>query len=197
MARITLITDFGTVDGYVGVMKGVMSSLAPQLFLDDVTHDIPPGDVEKASRVLARVWSRFPQGTVHLGGFVPGAEGEEGKGRVVEVDRFGNLALDLPVDLVRRAGGVEVEGRDLPLVGSYGEGEPGELLVLVNSDGLVEIAVRDGSAAERLKVGVGELIAVQPLLVLYGEAPLSGGPVNELQDHPSHEHDGGHLEEKK
>ena len=99
MARITLITDFGTVDGYVGVMKGVMASLAPQLFLDDVTHDIPPGDVEKASRVLGRVWSRFPQGTVHLVVVDPGV-GTDRRGLALEAG--GDLAAWVAAEHGRR-----------------------------------------------------------------------------------------------
>ena len=63
---ITLLTDFGTADGYVGEMKGVLLSLAPDAELVDLTHDIPPQDVERARFTLARVWRRFPSGTVHL-----------------------------------------------------------------------------------------------------------------------------------
>src|SRR5437763_3304232 len=63
---ITLITDFGTVDGYVGEMKGVILSRAPEAQIVDITHDIPAQDVERARLTLARVWRRFPPGTVHL-----------------------------------------------------------------------------------------------------------------------------------
>ena len=63
---ITLLTDFGTADGYVGEMKGVLLARAPDATLVDITHDIPPQDVEMARLTLARVWRRFPSGTVHL-----------------------------------------------------------------------------------------------------------------------------------
>jgi S-adenosylmethionine hydrolase len=63
---ITLITDFGTVDGYVGEMKGVLLSGARDAELVDITHDIPPQDVERARLTLARVWRRFPTGTIHV-----------------------------------------------------------------------------------------------------------------------------------
>src|SRR5690242_20410934 len=63
---VTLITDFGTVDGYVGEMKGVLLSAAPEVQIVDITHDIPPQDVERARLTLARVWRRFPPGTIHL-----------------------------------------------------------------------------------------------------------------------------------
>lgn len=63
---ITLTTDFGTADGYVGEMKGVLVSRAPEAQLVDITHDIPAQDVERARLTVARVWRRFPAGTVHL-----------------------------------------------------------------------------------------------------------------------------------
>jgi len=63
---ITLLTDFGTADGYVAEMKGVLSTLAPGAPLLDLTHDIPPQDIAAARLALARCWRRFPVGTVHL-----------------------------------------------------------------------------------------------------------------------------------
>lgn len=63
---ITLLTDFGTADGYVGEMKGVLLARAPDAMLVDITHEIPAQDVELARLTLARVWRRFPLGTVHL-----------------------------------------------------------------------------------------------------------------------------------
>ena len=63
---ITLTTDFGTADGYVGEVKGVLLSDAPDAELVDITHDIPPQDVERARLTIARVWRRFPAGTIHL-----------------------------------------------------------------------------------------------------------------------------------
>jgi S-adenosylmethionine hydrolase len=69
---ITLITDFGTADGYVGEVKGVLLSLAPDVELVDVTHEIPPQDVERGRLTIARVWRRFPPGTIHLAVIDPG-----------------------------------------------------------------------------------------------------------------------------
>ncbi|MEP6692126.1 MAG: SAM-dependent chlorinase/fluorinase, partial [Gemmatimonadaceae bacterium] len=63
---ITLLTDFGTADGYVGEMKGVLTSLAPESPIIDIAHDIAPQDVDGARLAVARVWRRFPEGTVHL-----------------------------------------------------------------------------------------------------------------------------------
>ena len=66
MPLITLLTDFGTVDGYVAEMKGVLCSAAPEAVILDLSHDIPPQDVESARLAVARYWQRFPAGTVHL-----------------------------------------------------------------------------------------------------------------------------------
>jgi S-adenosyl-L-methionine hydrolase (adenosine-forming) len=69
---VTILTDFVTVDGYVAQMKGVILSIAPGAQLVDITHDIPPQDVETARLTLARYWRRFPPGTVHLAVVDPG-----------------------------------------------------------------------------------------------------------------------------
>lgn len=66
MSIVTLMTDFGTGDSYVGEMKGVVLSSAPDAHLVDVTHTIEPGDVASAAWILSRTWARFPAGTVHL-----------------------------------------------------------------------------------------------------------------------------------
>ncbi len=63
---ITLLTDFGTADGYVAEMKGVLLCNAPGVPLLDMSHDVPPHDVEFARLTLARYWRRYPVGTVHL-----------------------------------------------------------------------------------------------------------------------------------
>ena len=69
---ITLLTDFGTSDSYVAEVKAVLLSRALGAALVDVTHQIPPGDVRAGQYVLARVWHRFPEGTVHLAVVDPG-----------------------------------------------------------------------------------------------------------------------------
>jgi S-adenosylmethionine hydrolase len=69
---VTLLTDFGTADGYVAEMKGVILTRAPEATLVDVTHDIPPQDVEGGRLALARYWRRFPPGTAHVAVVDPG-----------------------------------------------------------------------------------------------------------------------------
>ncbi len=63
---ITLLTDFGTADGYVGEMKGVLATGAAGAALVDVAHDVAPHDVDGARLALARYWRKFPGGTVHV-----------------------------------------------------------------------------------------------------------------------------------
>src|SRR5918998_5769745 len=82
---ITLLTDFGTADGYVAEMKGVLLTRAPEALVVDVTHDVPPQDVEAARLALARYWRRFPRGTVHLAVVDPGV-GSERAALAVESD---------------------------------------------------------------------------------------------------------------
>ena len=66
MSIITLLTDFGTADGYAAEVKGVLVSVAPGATVMDLSHDLAPHDVEGARLAVARYWRRFPAGTVHL-----------------------------------------------------------------------------------------------------------------------------------
>jgi S-adenosyl-L-methionine hydrolase (adenosine-forming) len=63
---ITLLTDFGTADGYVAEVKGVLYSLAPEARIVDLSHDMAPQDVEAARLAVARYWRRFPPQTIHV-----------------------------------------------------------------------------------------------------------------------------------
>lgn len=69
---VTLTTDFGLTDPYVGVMKGVLLSQGSGLRLVDLTHGIPAQDVRSAAFHLAHSWSWFPSGTVHVAVVDPG-----------------------------------------------------------------------------------------------------------------------------
>lgn len=69
---ITLLTDFGGLDPYVGVMKGVVAGIAPQARLIDLTHAIPPGDVRRAAYALYESAPYFPTDAVHLAVVDPG-----------------------------------------------------------------------------------------------------------------------------
>lgn len=249
--RVTLLSDFGTADGYVAVMKGVLASRVPEVRLDDVAHDLTQGDVEAASRALERYVRLFPRGTVHLvvvdpgvgtdrkplalesdgifvvapdngvvtpllGGsfraveivhveapgpvsatfhgrdvFAPAAAHLAGggpldtlgpplvapvrlervgperdpdgtaRGRVVSIDRFGNLQTDLPGAWLATATRVEIGGRAVRVCRTYADGRDEEPIALIDSMGRVEIAVGDGSAARILDLGPGAAVVVR------------------------------------
>lgn len=73
MAKIvTLLTDFGLQDEFVGVMKGVIWSIAPQAQLVDITHAIQPQNILHGALVLGRAYRYFPPGSIHLSVVDPG-----------------------------------------------------------------------------------------------------------------------------
>jgi S-adenosyl-L-methionine hydrolase (adenosine-forming) len=250
--HITLLTDFGTADGYVAAMKGVIASIAPKAAVQDATHDIPPGDVHAAAWALGAYWRRYPEGTIHLAVVDPGvgterrpvavradgrllvgpdngiftrvlqeaaaaavvgieaadvmgaivsatfhgrdifapaaahlaadfaftslgppvqdvvllpvagirARGSVIDGEVVHVDRFGNLVTNIPAALVPAGARVRLGDRCCEVRRTYGEAAPGELLAVVGSRGVLEVSVRDGSAAEILQAGWGAAFTV-------------------------------------
>ncbi|HVZ49193.1 MAG TPA: SAM-dependent chlorinase/fluorinase [Gemmatimonadaceae bacterium] len=240
---ITLLTDFGTADGYVAEMVGVLMSLAPEARIVNVSHEIPPQDIARARLSLSRYWRRFPRGTVHLvvvdpgvgtaraalavdsdGRFlvgpdngvlspaisvgdsavvqldVPGgasptfhgrdvfapaaarlARGEplailgrrhrssvvvhtpvpvrtgDGvvSGEVIAIDRFGNAITNLEH---AESDTVVVAGWVIPVVRTFADVDVGRTCALVGSAGLLEVAVRDGSAARTLGLAVGTTV---------------------------------------
>ncbi len=79
---VTLTTDFGTSDGYVGAMKGVLLREAPGLGVFDLAHGVEPQNVSHAAAVLRTACPWYPAGTVHLGVVDPGV-GTERAGLVV------------------------------------------------------------------------------------------------------------------
>jgi len=69
---ITLLTDFGTADGYVGVLKGVIANIAPSAKVIDISHGIPPQNIRAAAFLLSESWRYFPAGTIHVAVVDPG-----------------------------------------------------------------------------------------------------------------------------
>jgi len=69
---ITLLTDFGVADYFVGAMKGVILSVNPKACIVDITHDIPPQDIEAAAFNLLAAHDSFPAGTIHVAVVDPG-----------------------------------------------------------------------------------------------------------------------------
>ncbi len=252
MSIVTVTTDFGTSDGYVGAVKGVVLAHAPDATIVDVAHDIRPQDVVAAAFALQQAAPHFPAGTVHIVVVDPGVGGErnpvvvdagdqiyvgpdngvlslaipdavraykiENPGfraeapsttfhgrdvfavaagriaagaapadvgpavelagalplggderehdgslfaRVIHVDRFGNLITDLRGDKLPEGARFQMRGYRIPeLSTTYESVAPRELLAYVGSGGTLEIAVRNGSAAEILDMARGDAVEV-------------------------------------
>lgn len=75
---ITLLTDFGSIDTYVGVMKGVIAGIAPSLSVVDITHAVTPQNVLEGSARWETVCGFFPAATVHVGVVDPGVGSQRG-----------------------------------------------------------------------------------------------------------------------
>jgi len=105
---ITLTTDFGTRDGFVGAMKGRLLSLAPGILVIDISHDLSAQGIVEGAWCLRRAAPKFPPGSIHLAVVDP----EVGSWRsalVVVTERFllvgpdnGLLSLAARDDGIRR-----------------------------------------------------------------------------------------------
>jgi S-adenosylmethionine hydrolase len=143
---LTLLTDFGVTDYYVAAVKGTVLRLAPGATLVDISHGVPPGDVETASFLLAAAAPSFPAGTVHLAVVDPGV-GSERRMLAVRTKTAWFVAPDngllTPVldgaisirsiersDLFLPSPGQTFHGRDrfAPVAAALLRGEPGESL---------------------------------------------------------------------
>ncbi|MFK7741044.1 MAG: S-adenosyl-l-methionine hydroxide adenosyltransferase family protein [Planctomycetota bacterium] len=256
---VTLTTDFGLEDPYVGILKGALLRASDKPRMVDLSHGVPPQDLAAGAFVLWSAINRFPDGTVHVGivdpgvgsdrrilaaaahdqfwlapdnallgavlagdpaaevrevdlehlriqreavtfdgrdvfapvaamlasgrfGFsalgvriddakaddllfgsavdCPGAGGKT-KGRVVHVDHYGNLIVNVPAEHVAAAKSVQVGSECVPLLRTYTDAATGGLLAYVGSFGLLEVAVRNGSASAKLGIGRGATIELQ------------------------------------
>jgi S-adenosylmethionine hydrolase len=72
MQYITLLTDFGLTDSYVGIMKGVIYRIASPVQITDITHSISPQNVLEGSLVLKRAYRYFPEDSIHVAVVDPG-----------------------------------------------------------------------------------------------------------------------------
>ena len=262
---ITLTTDFGVSDNYVGVMKGVILGINSSASIVDISHQVSPQDVLQGAFVLGTGVKYFPKGTIHIGVVDPGvgssrdalvlsgpdghfvgpdngifslavgrnSEGlatgrrplplgwtarritnskymlenvsstfhgrdvfapaaaylslgvppddlgpEVGKimrlpfpapvkrdggllGKVIYVDRFGNLVTNIADKELAGWERVHVEicGKVIDRLSQY-YAQGGSLAALIGSAGYLEVAVKNGSAAEELKAGVGTPVSV-------------------------------------
>jgi hypothetical protein len=83
---LTLISDFGLSDVYVGVMKGAIAQINPAVTAVDLTHQIPPQNIAAARFCLMSAYSYFPHGTVHVAVVDPGV-GSSRRAIAVEFER--------------------------------------------------------------------------------------------------------------
>ena len=259
MAIITLTTDFGIQDGFVGVMKGIILGIAPDTQIVDLSHQIAPQNVLQGARLLRRHTRYFPPETVHIGVVDPGVgttrralaarignqryvgpdnglfgpliqdarsagepveivhlnnpdywlervsrtfhgrdlfapvgahlaagaslyalgtpledpvmldlptpvqTGQGWRAQISGIDVFGNLATNLPADLLPANGEIRMKIKGVEILGlaaSYGDCPLGELIALIDSEGYLEAAVVNGSAALRLGAAVGDEVLV-------------------------------------
>jgi S-adenosylmethionine hydrolase len=83
MPLITLLTDFGSQDYFVGAMKGAILSRNSDAHIVDITHEIPPQDIRAAAFNLLAAYQEFPAGTIHVAVVDPGV-GSARRGIIVE-----------------------------------------------------------------------------------------------------------------
>ncbi|HJQ31466.1 MAG TPA: SAM-dependent chlorinase/fluorinase [Pyrinomonadaceae bacterium] len=84
---VTLLTDFGTADYFVGAMKGALLTSNPRAQVVDITHEIPAHDIEAGAFTLLAAFEAFPAGTVHVAVVDPGVGSER---RAVAVETPGH-----------------------------------------------------------------------------------------------------------
>jgi len=240
---ITLTTDFGLADPFVGIMKGVILGIAPNAQLVDITHDIRAYDTLEPAFIIDSAYRYFPDGTVHVVVVDPGVgsarrpiaarakghifvapdngvlscvlqsdptastpsvhwinnrslflnsisqtfhgrdifapvaahldfvkkalptprpQGDRLVGTVLRVDKFGNIVTNLRRNHLSRGFSIRLRGLSITrLCSSFSEAEPGEFFAIEGSTGYIELALNQGSAADRLNVALGAEIELE------------------------------------
>lgn len=69
---ITLTTDFGNLDGFVGIVKGVILSISPQATIVDISHELEPFDIQSCAWITSNTYKFFPSHTIHVAVVDPG-----------------------------------------------------------------------------------------------------------------------------
>ncbi|MCC5639574.1 S-adenosyl-l-methionine hydroxide adenosyltransferase family protein [Nostoc sp. CHAB 5844] len=87
---LTLLSDFGDRDVYVGVMKGIIAQINPELRVIDLTHQIPPQNIAAARFCLMNAYPYFPDGTVHIAVVDPGVGSQR---RAIAVEFTGGFLV--------------------------------------------------------------------------------------------------------
>ena len=85
---VTLLTDFGTADYFVGAMKGAILSVNPEAQIIDITHEIPPQDIHAGAFTLLACYRDFPAHTIHVAVVDPGVGSTRRPILVVASDQF-------------------------------------------------------------------------------------------------------------
>ena len=248
---ITLTTDFGLQDHYVGVMKGVIAGINPDARLIDISHEVRSYEVAHGAFVIAQAYRYFPAGTVHLvvvdlgvgserRAIVAAAAGQffvapdngvlsqvfereehivrvididrfalkptsrtfhgrdvfapvagrlslgtpfedvgevtgdyvrlepttpkliepgHWRGRVLNIDRFGNIVTSFPSELLERSPvGFRIELGEIEVATvaeSYVAAPEGTPFIIAGSSGYLEVSINQGSAGEQAGVGLG------------------------------------------
>ncbi|MCH7699139.1 MAG: SAM-dependent chlorinase/fluorinase [Chloroflexi bacterium] len=93
MPIITLTTDFGLTDAYVGQMKGVILGISPDARIVDITHEIRSQQIQQAAFLTQTAWPAFPQGTIHVAVVDPGV-GTERRAILLQTDQGSFLGPD-------------------------------------------------------------------------------------------------------
>jgi S-adenosylmethionine hydrolase len=123
--------------------------------------DAAKPDVPRARRLRAGRGGPRDRNTRDLDLPIPERNGAAIRGEILYIDQFGNLATNIEAGLLPAAiDHVEIAGQTILFVNAYAEAERGSPLALVNSWGVVEIAVRDGSARALLGADVGAQVTV-------------------------------------
>ena len=125
---ITLTTDFGTQDTFVGQMRGVVLTICPDAHVVDLTHEVPAHDVVAGAFALKTGYKAFPPGSIHVAVVDPGV-GTSRRGVVVRTARYtfvapdnGVLSLVLEEEVVEKAHVLETERYRLSEVSATFEG---------------------------------------------------------------------------
>ncbi len=92
MSIITLTTDFGSGSHYAAAMKGVILSICPAATIVDLSHDVPPQDIQQAALLLENVADWFPADTIHVVVVDPGV----GSDRAIVYARIGRQQFVAP-----------------------------------------------------------------------------------------------------
>ena len=85
MAIITLTTDFGEKDHFVGAVKGAIYSELENVKIVDISHSISPFNVPEAAYIIQNVYNSFPKGSIHLIG-IDSELNQENKHIAVKLD---------------------------------------------------------------------------------------------------------------